>query len=422
MTDDNWMLEVEQVGTDPELTVARGFRAPGTPMLLAGTMVGAVAAYLFQAFGNRTFGEAAFAPIAQLWTILFILVTVSLIPLEQYLTREASRGRRVLREDLRVIVVTALGTSLVGATIGLVFLDVFFGGDPWFILYLALLPIGYAVLTVGKGVLAGNRRFAEMGWVLFWEGALRLGAGLALVWFVTSIRSLALAMVIAPLAALASRYWRFDQKTAEVETTSASGFLGAYIAGSGAAQLLLAGAPLAVAILGGAPELASTIFLTFTLFRGPLTLIYSLQGRILPFLVKIAEDGGGFQSITKRVLAGGVTLGVAGGAVGWFIGPDVVELLFDARPDRFVAALAAAGVVAASTTQISGQVLVALGGTGRLAWAWIAGLLASLITIPLVGLAPDRTVAVAFLVGELVALGTVSMMSLRLRRTPTPAN
>lgn len=391
-------------------------------MLLAGTMVGAVAAYLFQAFGNRTFGEAAFAPIAQLWTILFILVTVSLIPLEQYLTREASRGRRVLREDLRVIVVTTLGTSLVGATIGLVFLDVFFGGDPWFILYLALLPMGYAVLTVGKGVLAGNRRFAEMGWVLFWEGALRLGAGLALVWFVTSIRSLALAMVIAPLAALASRYWRFDRKTADVETTSASGFLGAYIAGSGAAQLLLAGAPLAVAILGGPPALASTIFLTFTLFRGPLTLIYSLQGRILPFLVKIAEDGGGFQSITKRVLAGGVTLGVAGGAVGWFIGPDVVELLFDARPDRFVAALAAAGVVAASTTQISGQVLVALGGTGRLAWAWIAGLAASLVTIPLVGLAPDRTVAVAFLVGELTALGTVSMMSLRLRRTPTPAN
>lgn len=93
-------------------------------------------------------------------------------------------------------------------------------------------------------------------------------------------------------------------------------------------------------------------------------------------------------------------------------------MLFDARPDRFVAALAAAGVVAASTTQISGQALVALGGTGRLAGAWIAGLLAALATIPLMGLSPDRTVAVAFLVGELVALAVVSLTSLRLGLTP----
>ncbi len=417
MTDDKRMLEVETQSRDGDLTAPRGFRAAGTPTLLAGTMFGAVAAYLFQAFGNRSFGEAAFAPIAQLWTVLFILVTVALIPLEQYVTREASRGRRVLRDDRRVIIVTTLGTSLVGAVIATVFLDVFFGGDPWFVLYLALLPIGYAVLTVGKGVLAGSRHFAEMGWVLFWEGAVRLGAGVALVWFVSSIRSLAFAMVLAPFVALASRYWRFDRQTAEVQSTSASGFLGAYIAGSGAAQLLLAGAPLAVALLGGAPELASTTFLTFTLFRGPLTLIYSLQGRILPFLVNIAEEGGGFSSITKRVVGAGAVLGVAGGAVGWFIGPEVVELLFGARPDRFVAALAAAGVVVASTTQISGQALVALGGTGRLAAAWISGLLAALVTIPLLALSPDRTVAVAFLVGELVALGVVSLTSLRLGQT-----
>jgi hypothetical protein len=177
--------------------------------------------------------------------------------------------------------------------------------------------------------------------------------------------------------------------------------------------LLLAGAPLAIALLGGAPELVSTVFLTFTLFRGPLTLIYSLQGRILPFLVKIAEEGGGFKTITGRIVVAGLGLAVIGGGVGWLIGPEVVELLFDASPDRVVTALAAAGVVAASTTQVSGQVLVALGGTGRLATAWVAGLFAAVAVLPFVGLTPDRSVAVAFLSGELVALAVAAWMSFR---------
>jgi O-antigen/teichoic acid export membrane protein len=405
---------LETVDTDQaDLTTPRGFRAPGTSMLLAGTIVGAIAAYLFQALGNRTLGEAAFAPIAQLWTVFFILVTVALLPLEQYVTREASRGRRALRDDRRVIAVTALGTATVGGLVAIAFLDTLFAGDSLFIAYLVLLPIGYATVTVGKGVLAGHRRFALMGWLLFWEGAVRLLAAFVLIAIATSARSLAWAMVLAPLAALGTRFWRFDTETAVVETTRASGFLGAYMAGSGASQVLLAGAPLAIALLGGEPELVSTVFLTFTLFRGPLTLIYSLQGRILPFLVNIAEDGGGFRSITRRIVVAGLGLAVLGGGVGWVIGPEVVELLFGASPDRLVAALAAAGVVAASTTQVSGQVLVALGGTGRLATAWIAGLGAAVVTLPLTGLAPDRSVAIAFLTGELVALAVAAWMSIR---------
>lgn len=412
MTDDNGMVETVAAGHE-ELTPARGFRAPGTAVLVAGTLVGAVAAYLFQAFGNRTLGEAAFAPIAQLWTVFFILVTVALIPLEQYVTRETSRGRRVLRADLRVIAITALGTSAIGALIAVTFLDGLFGGDPLFIVFLMLLPIGYATLTVGKGVLAGNRRFGHMGWLLFWEGVVRLVAAFVFISIATSVRSLAWAMVAAPFAALGTRFWRFDEQRATVESTGATGFLGAYMAGSGASQVLLAGAPLAIALLGGPPALASTVFLTFTLFRGPLTLIYSLQGRILPFLVRIAEDGGGFGSITKKIIAGGLGLSVLGGGVGWLIGPEVVELLFDARPDRLVAALAAAGVVCASTTQVTGQVLVALGGTGRLAAAWISGLLAALAVLPFVGLVPDRSVAVAFLTGEVTALAFAGWMSIR---------
>ena len=382
-------------------------------MLLGGTLVGAIAAYLFQVFGIRTIGEAAFAPIAQLWTIFFILVTVVLIPLEQYVTRESSRGREVLRADRSVLMATTLGTSALGASIGLVTRNSLFGGSYMYVLFLALLPIGYATLTVGKGVLAGQRKFAHLGWALFWEGVTRLVVAFILVSWVASAISLGWAMVAAPLAALGTRYWRFDRETAVVESTFATGFLGAYIAGSGASQLLLAGAPLGIAALGGSPELVSIVFVTFTLFRGPLTIIYSLQGRILPFLVGIAEGGGGFRRIVWTIISGGVALSALGGLVGWLIGPEVVELLFDATPDRWVTALAAAGVVAASTAQIAGQALVAQGGTGRLAISWVAGLIVALIVLPLVDLAPDRSVAVAFLVGEATAVATVALLSLR---------
>jgi O-antigen/teichoic acid export membrane protein len=104
------------------------------------------------------------------------------------------------------------------------------------------------------------------------------------------------------------------------------------------------------------------------------------------------------------VLIGGGGLAVLGGLVGYFVGPEVVGLLFGSEfePDRLVAAMAAAGVVAASTAQVAGQVLVAAGGTGKLAASWAIGLLGG----ARVGDEPagvDRTVALGFLLGEATA-------------------
>lgn len=47
----------------------RGFRAPGTGHMLAGSLVGAVGSYLFQLIGGRTLGTDAFAAISVLWTV-----------------------------------------------------------------------------------------------------------------------------------------------------------------------------------------------------------------------------------------------------------------------------------------------------------------------------------------------------------------
>jgi O-antigen/teichoic acid export membrane protein len=182
--------------------------------------------------------------------------------------------------------------------------------------------------------------------------------------------------------------------------------------------VLLGAAPIAVALLGGDEVIQSVVFATFTLFRAPLTLIFALQGRILPFLVGLAgaNDSKRLGSFARNVVIGGVLLALLGGLVGWLIGPQIVSFLFEPEfaPSQEVAMLAAAGVMAAATAQVAGQVLVAEARTARLALAWLAGLAAGVIALMVLGGEPDTRVALSFAIGEVVAL--VSMAALAARR------
>jgi hypothetical protein len=74
----------------------------------------------------------------------------------------------------------------------------------------------------------------------------------------------------------------------------------------------------------------------------------------------------------------------------------------------------AAGVMAAAAAQIAGQVLVAEGRTSRLSAAWFGGLLVGVVTLLLLGSEPDVRVAMAFAIGEVVAL--ILMAGLAVRR------
>jgi len=172
--------------------------------------------------------------------------------------------------------------------------------------------------------------------------------------------------------------------------------------------VLLGGAPLAVLALGGGPELISIAFVTFTLYRAPLTLTYLLQGRILPYLVRMAETGDRAEAdrLITRIMTVGVGLCLAGALTGYLVGADVVQLLLGAefRPTTEVAALVAGGVVAAVTTQLVGQFLVAQGRTAALTVVWSIGLTVAVGILLVSSLEPLTRVALAFAVGEVAAL------------------
>jgi O-antigen/teichoic acid export membrane protein len=385
--------------------------------MVAGGLIGSVGAYVFQVYGGRALGPEAFAPIGVLWTAFFILATVLLVPVEQYVTREVASGRKAIPYDLTSVAAVAILGSVLGGGFVLFTLDRFFEGSWQFVVQIVLMMVGYALLFVAKGVLAGRRRFADVGWVLIVETIVRLVAGVVAIQLVASAESLGWAMVLGGFAILGMRWWRHDVGDSRPPIAPASHFLGGYVGATSSSQVLLGAAPIAVAALGASPVLVSVVFVTFTLYRAPLTLIFALQGRILPYLVGVAGAGDRRKlgRFARGVVVAGAGLAVVGGLVGWLVGPGVVSVLFgeEFAPSAAVAALTAAGVMAAATAQIAGQVLVAEARTSRLAGAWLGGLLAAIVALLVIGGQPDVRVAFAFAVGEGVALMLMAVLAIR---------
>jgi O-antigen/teichoic acid export membrane protein len=310
----------------------------------------------------------------------------------------------------------AVGSAL-GAGYVIFTLERFFEGSWQYVLQIVLLMVGYSLLFVAKGVLAGRRLFSGVGWVLIVETVARLVAGIVAIQLAGTAESLGWAMVLGGFSVVGMRWWRRDTGVHQAPATRASKFLGGYVGGTASSQVLLGAAPIAVAALGASPALVSVVFVTFTLFRAPLTLIFALQGRILPYLVGLAhdDDRSRLSRIARNVVVGGAVLAVAGGLVGWFVGPQVVGLLFGEAfaPTQAVAMFTAAGMMAASAAQITGQILVAEARTSRLSAAWLGGLLAGVAALLVLGGEPDIRVAVAFLIGEAVALALMAGLAVR---------
>ena len=402
------------------MTVGNGFRAPGTGLMVFGGLLSALGAYLFQVLGGRALGAESFAPISVLWTMFFILATVVLVPVEQHVTREAASGRRVLTlHGLLPSLVAILFAALVGTLFVLLALERAFLGDETFLLLTFVLFTFYGLYELARGLLAGHRQFGLVGWAMIGESVGRLVLALSFLAVAPTPISLGWAMALGALTVVATRFWRFDHEAPSGSIAGSSKFLGVYVIGSAASQALLAGAPLAVLVLDGRPELISVAFVTFTLFRAPLTLIYLLQGRVLPHLIRMAESGDRTQAdrLISRIVAIGVALCLAGSLTGYGVGADVVQLLLGAefRPSPQVAALVAGGVVAALTAQVAGQFLVAGGRTAALTLVWSLGLATAVVVLAVSSLEPLTRVALAFALGESVALTAMWRVS---RSTP----
>ena len=225
-----------------------------------------------------------------------------------------------------------------------------------------MLIAGYGGFALGRGFLAGQRRFREYGLSTLAESVLRLVLAIGLL--AAGVEALGLAWTLVA-GSLVIYLWRPFQgvrareRGAPVEPGT-GGAMAAFITANAASQTIVAGGPLVVGALDGSPTEVSVFFETFLLFRAPLTVTYSLVARVLPPFTRWVE-----QSQRTVIRTWAVRLGIGAGVlapasfvVGTAIGPALVELMLGAefRPTRELAGYAAAGVVIATMAPVHATV------------------------------------------------------------------
>ncbi len=384
----------------------------GTRAMVAGAVVSAIGAILFQLLGTRGLGEVEFAPIALLWTMQFLGFTVLYTPVEQLIIRRLtlSGGRRAALRSIAgpgAIVIVG-GAALAAGWVAANRASSFQGRSEFvviaFVLFLAL-----GAYAVARGFLAGTRRFYDYGVAVGAEAVGRIALLVVVLVAAATAVSVGWVLAAAPLAALVVRPFRHPVAPVADELpddTSAGGFLGGMLVATSASQTVLAAGPLVVDALGATEAAVTTFFVTFTLFRGPLTASYNLLARVLPWFTSAAALGADDRVGRAATLTGigTVVAAVAAAGAGAALGPPIVEILFDVRPEAGLAALAAGGVVLGAVALFMGQVLVGRGATATLAVVWVVALVIAVAVLFVVDASPSMRTAWGFAAGETAAL------------------
>lgn len=397
----------------------RRYAGDGTAAMITGTLIAGIGNYVYQLIGGRAFGEHDFAPIGSLLTIHFLAFIIVLLPVEQLVIRSITIHGGMTRATVRTARATIVLTALIAFVVGLVGRDRFFGGDARFAYLAGFTVLTHALFVHGRGTLAGHRRFRAYGESGAGAAILRVLLGGAVLVAIRNPLVFAVALTIGPLVIFvwpsALRIGLIpDQRTDPVR------FLGTFILAAATSQVLLLSGTLVAGILGATTAVISTVFVTFTLARAPLSFGYNLIARALPPFTALAQKGRDrlLNKWVFRLLSLGVVTAIPAGLLGYWLGPPIVGALFGQgfRPEPVFAMLASAGVTLAGSSLFLGQILVARGDTGKLAVAWVSGLVIAGAGLLLTRGDVDVRIGAAFLVGEVAAILALSATAARLER------
>jgi len=404
-------------------------RRDGTLDIVLGSLVAGVGAYIYQFLGGRSLGEEAFAPIAALLTAHFLAFVIILLPIEQFVIRRITLGYTGWVVPIRAVALT-ISTAAVAALVVWSSVDTYFDSDASFVWFVVATVAFHFFFVVGRGYLAGYRRFRSYGYVSGAASMLRLFIAVIVVIIGPTVAGFAWAQVLGPLVIFLWRPWRTPKQRStgshgeldaeHVERVSEKGLLSGLVLSSAASQALLLAGPFAAGALGATATQFSVTYATLVLARAPLTLGYNLIARVLPPFTQMAARGERreLRSWARGMGIAGAALAFVGAGLGALLGPPMVAIAFGDgfRPTATVAALAAAGVVLASAGLFIGQILVARGRAVRLAVAWFIAVVGAIIALIVPIEDPVLHVMVAFLAGEAVAL--IALVAGALMRDP----
>lgn len=387
-------------------------RRDGTTDIVLGSLVAGIGAYVYQFLGGRSLGTEGFAPIGVLLTAHFLAFVVVLMPVEQFIIRRITLGARgwvIPVRALALIVATTLGAVFVVANSG----DDYFTSRNEFIVFIVASMATHTVFVLGRGYLAGFRRFRAYGYSSGAASILRLAIALVVAVLAPSVTGFAWAHILGPLIVLAWRPFRSVESerrldVEHIETMGERGLLAGLVLSAAASQALLLAGPLVASRLSATAAEFSITYATLLIARAPLTFGYNLIARVLPPFTEMAARG---ERRELRAWARGIGIAALvlsgfGALAGALVGPLLVGVAFgqDFMPTATVAALAGAGVVFAGGGLFIGQILVARGQPLRLGIAWGIALVSAVAVVAIPMDDPVMHVAVAFLIGELAAL------------------
>lgn len=392
----------------------------GTLPVGIGLFISGITSYIFFKVGQEALGKEDFKPIVALWFTTFALVPGFFMPVEQELGRALAHrralglgGRPVLTR--MVVLAGGLGAILVAAILL---------GSPWLtnemfegygIVTVALVVslFAYAPFHLVRGIASGSGRFVAYGLTMGIDGAVRLGACVAL-WLigVDSPGPFALAVVLAPLVAIAVVGLRGDTRTDDgpaAEFSEITGNLGWLLLGSAMGAALVNAGPLGVDVLADSSEAAKvTAFGNGVLLsRVPLFLFQAVQAALLPRLARLAAKGDleefrdGLGLLLKVVTA----VAVVGIGAAFALGPPVLELVYEGGLDRRTLTLLALASGVYMLALAIAQAVIALRGHRLVALGWVSAV-ATFLVVTAVS-SEDLFLRVEF---GLVAASTVALV------------
>ena len=397
----------------------------GTIAVGAGLIISGITAYGFLSISARALSEDAYAPLAVLWALMYVVGPGFFMPLEQEVSRGLSSRRArgigggpLVRRALLAGGVMASILLVAAAATGGVLLDYLFDDDVLLLVGFMLGLTGYFLIHLLRGTLSGNGRFRTYGWLVASESVIRLAAcGALAVVGVSTAGPFGLILGIAPFAAVAVTVRRErDMITPgpDAPWNELSTALGWLLTASVLAQLLVNSGVFAVELLADESEkdIAGRFLNGLIIARVPLFMFQAVQASLLPALA--AHAGAGrhedFRIGLRRLIIVVVAIGAVATVTAWAIGPTVVELLFGEgfRLERTDLAYLAGASAAYMLALALAQALIALAAYARVVVGWATGLVVFLVvTASQSGLL--NRVEGGFLAGSMAAAATMAV-------------
>lgn len=196
----------------PERSAAPRTPVPGARVLSIGIAATGLFTFTYLALASHVLSKVAYSRVSLCWSLMFVIVSVIYRPIEQLLSRTiADRHARGATGGARGTLRTP---ALIQLTFALLFVAVavalhhplehdVFGGSGGLYTILLIGVTAYAASYFARGWLAGNRRFALYGALVFLESTSRFLFALAAAIGISSGQvAVAAGMAAAPFVAV----------------------------------------------------------------------------------------------------------------------------------------------------------------------------------------------------------------------------